>query len=108
MLRLRARIRTVKVHGVTLFDGPEDEDPYKYLPYEECDGRGLGVGVIEDLFEAQVWTNYNVKQKKDMLDLAGKWMRTQAWAYAMTAYSFTTRVTSTDSRTERASGGTER
>jgi hypothetical protein len=63
-----------KVHGVTLFDGPEDEDPYKYLPYEECDGRGLGVGVIEDLFEAQVWTNYNVKQKKDMLDLAGKWI----------------------------------
>jgi hypothetical protein len=58
--------------GVSLYDGPEDEDPYKYLPYEEVDGRGLGVGVIEDLFEAQVWTNYGVKQKKDMLDLAGK------------------------------------
>ena len=61
-----------KVEGVTLYAGLEDEDPYKYLPYEEVDGRGLGVGVIEDLFEAQVWTNYSVKQKKDMLDLAGK------------------------------------
>ena len=38
---------------------------------EEVDGRGLGVGVVEDLFEAQVWTNYSVKQKKDMLDLEG-------------------------------------
>lgn len=60
------------VKGVTLFAGTEDADPYKYLPYEEVDGRGLGVGVVEDLFEAQVWTNYGIKQKKDMLDLAGK------------------------------------
>ena len=36
------------------------------------DGRGLGVGVVEDLFEAQVWTNDSVKKKKDMLELAGK------------------------------------
>jgi hypothetical protein len=43
-----------------------------YLPYEEVDGRGLGKGVIESLFEAQVWTNYSEKQKKDMLDLAAK------------------------------------
>ncbi|MBX3498114.1 MAG: hypothetical protein KF889_01620 [Alphaproteobacteria bacterium] len=60
------------VKGVTLFAGLEDDDPYKYLPYEEVDGRGLGVGVIEDLFEAQVWTNDGVKHKKDMLELAGK------------------------------------
>lgn len=58
--------------GITLYAGIESEDPYKYLPYEKVPGRGLGVGVIEDLFEAQVWTNYSVKQKKDMLDLAGK------------------------------------
>lgn len=60
------------VKGVVLFAGPEDEDPYKYLPYEEVDGRGLGKGVVEALFEAQVWTNYSEKQKKDMLDLAAK------------------------------------
>jgi hypothetical protein len=61
-----------KVGGVTLYAGIEDEDPYKYLEYEIVDGRGLGKGVIESLFEAQVWTNYSEKQKKDMLDLAAK------------------------------------
>ncbi len=61
-----------KAKGVTLYAGIEDEDPYKYLPYEEVDGRGLGKGVIESLLEAQVWTNYSEKQKKDMLDLAAK------------------------------------
>jgi hypothetical protein len=60
------------VKGASLFSGIEDEDPYKYLPYEEVDGRGLGVGVVEDLFEAQVWTNYDVKAKKDLIDLVGK------------------------------------
>src|SRR4029077_14443304 len=61
-----------EVDGVALFEGPSSEDPYKDLAWEKLPGRGLGVGVIEDLFEAQVWTNYSVKQKKDMLDLAGK------------------------------------
>ena len=61
-----------QTNGATLYAGLEDEDPYKYLPYEEVDGRGLGVGVVEDLFEAQVWTNYDVKGKKDLVDLAGK------------------------------------
>ena len=58
--------------GVTLYKGKEAKDPYKYLAWEEVSGRGLGVGVVEDLFESQVWTNYTVKQKKDMLDLASK------------------------------------
>jgi hypothetical protein len=61
-----------ETQGVTLYAGIEDADPYKDLAYESVDGRGLGVGVVEDLFEAQVWTNYSVKQKKDMLDLASK------------------------------------
>jgi hypothetical protein len=64
--------RLSKAKGVTLYAGIEDEDPYKYLPYEEVDGCGLGKGVIESLFETQVWTNYSEKQKKDMLDLAAK------------------------------------
>lgn len=58
--------------GVTLFGGVSDEDPYKYKEYEKVPGRGLGVGVVEDLFEAQVWTNDSVKKKKDILELAGK------------------------------------
>jgi hypothetical protein len=61
-----------KTSGATLYAGRMDEDPYKYLEYEKVPGRGLGIGVVEDLFEAQVWTNYTAKQKKDMLDLAGK------------------------------------
>jgi hypothetical protein len=61
-----------KCDGVCLYSGKEKSDPYKYLPWEEVDGRGLGIGVIEDCFEAQVWTNYGEKVKKDMLDLAGK------------------------------------
>lgn len=61
-----------EIKGVSLFAGPEASDPYMDLAWEKIDGRGLGVGVIEDLFEAQVWTNHSVKQKKDMLDLAGK------------------------------------
>ena len=61
-----------EIKGVSLFAGPEAADPYMDLAWDKIDGRGLGVGVIEDLFEAQVWTNYSVKQKKDMLDLAGK------------------------------------
>lgn len=35
-------------------------------------GRGLGCGVVADLCEAQVWTNHAVKQKKDILELAGR------------------------------------
>jgi hypothetical protein len=63
-----------KVNGTTLFGGIEAEQMYKYQAYEKVDGRALGIGVVEDVFEAQVWTNYSVKQKKDMLDLAGKWI----------------------------------
>jgi hypothetical protein len=60
------------IGGVTLYGGIEDSDPYKDLPWEKVDGRGLGVGIVEDTSEAQVWTNYTAKQKKDMLELAGK------------------------------------
>lgn len=60
--------------GIVLFAGREGDDCYKYKEYEEVPGRGLGVGVVEDLFEAQVWTNDSVKKKKDILELAGKWI----------------------------------
>ena len=48
------------------------EDKYRYLPWEKVEGRGLGVGVIEDGFEAQAWTNDAVQKERDMLDLASK------------------------------------
>ena len=48
------------------------ESPYKFLPWEEMEGRALGRGVTEDCEEAQVWTNDAVKNEKSVMDLAGK------------------------------------
>jgi len=48
------------------------EDKYRYLPWEKVEGRGLGVGVVEDGFEAQAWTNDAVQKERDMLELASK------------------------------------
>ncbi|MGB1039030.1 MAG: hypothetical protein ACPGYY_10320 [Bacteroidia bacterium] len=45
---------------------------YKYLPYEHQDGRALGKGIVEDGFEAQVWTNDIVLAQRDMMLLATK------------------------------------
>jgi hypothetical protein len=59
-------------HGITLFYGKEKNSPYKYLPWDEVDGRGLGVGVIEDSFESQVWTNDAKLKERDLLELASK------------------------------------
>jgi hypothetical protein len=50
----------------------ELEDKYRYLPWEKVEGRGLGVGVIEDGFESQAWTNDAVQKERNMLDLASK------------------------------------
>ncbi len=55
-----------------LFSDEIKESPYKYLAWEEMEGRGLGRGVIEDSEEAQVWTNDAVKNEKNVMDLAGK------------------------------------
>jgi hypothetical protein len=60
------------IGGVTLYGGIEESDPYKDLAWEKVDGRGLGVGVVEDCFEAQVWTNDSIQKKKDALTFAGK------------------------------------
>jgi hypothetical protein len=59
-------------HGITLFYGKEKQSPYKYLPWDEVDGRGLGVGVVEDSFEAQVATNDAKMKERDLLELASK------------------------------------
>jgi hypothetical protein len=48
------------------------EDKYRYLAWEKVEGRGMGVGVIEDGFEAQAWTNDAVQKERDMLELASK------------------------------------
>lgn len=47
-------------------------DKYRYLAWDAVPGRGLGRGVVEDGFEAQVWTNDAVQAQKNAMELAGK------------------------------------
>lgn len=57
-------------YGITLYKGKERDGRYKFLPRDKIYGRALGWGGIEELFEAQVWTNYDEIQIKEMLDVA--------------------------------------
>jgi hypothetical protein len=59
-----------KKNGITLFSGKESKSIYKLLKRDPVYGRALGFGGIEELFEPQVWTNYNAIQIKEMLDVA--------------------------------------
>ena len=56
----------------TLFKGKEAKDPYMITHLIEEEGRTLGIGAVEHLFDAQWMKNHNVKQIKDQLDLASK------------------------------------
>ena len=55
-----------------LFEEEEKESPYKYLAWDNVAGRGLGVGIVEDGFEAQMWINDAIIAEKNVMDLAGK------------------------------------
>jgi hypothetical protein len=57
---------------VVLWYDEEKESPYKYLPWDKVSGRGLGVGIVEDGFEAQMWTNDAIIAEKNVMDIAGK------------------------------------
>jgi len=58
--------------GETLFCGPEPDPIFKFLARDAIYGRALGMGGAEELFEPQVWTNYDVIRMKGMLDAACK------------------------------------
>jgi len=58
--------------GITLFKGEEKKSPFKLIKRDQVYGRALGFGGVEELEEAQVWTNYNMIRKQDMLDAASK------------------------------------
>lgn len=49
----------------------EKEIRYKYLPWEAV-GKGLGRGIVEDGFEAQVWQNDAMISMKNAMELSGK------------------------------------
>lgn len=61
-----------KFNDFTLFKGKERVDPYQKDDLIEEDGRTLGIGAVEYLFDAQWMQNHTVKNMKDTLDLASK------------------------------------
>lgn len=58
--------------GVILYTALEPESPFKLIKRDPVYGRALGFGGAEELFEPQVWVNYDMKRKLDMLDAASK------------------------------------
>lgn len=58
--------------GVKLFAGKEKESIFRMIKRDPIHGRALGFGGVEELFEAQVWTNWDEIAKKGMLELASK------------------------------------
>lgn len=61
-----------KKEWITLFKSEEKENPFKLAKRDPVYGRGLGFGGAEELFEDQVWTNYDMIRIQDMLDAAAK------------------------------------
>lgn len=58
--------------GVPLFQSKGDKNKYKFIARDKIFGRALGFGGVEELFESQVWTNYNMIRIQEMLDAASK------------------------------------
>ena len=58
--------------GVILYTAPEKKSPFKLIKRDPVFGRALGFGGAEELFEAQVWTNYDMIRIQAMLDAASK------------------------------------
>lgn len=56
--------------GITLYSGTEKELPYKFIARDKIYGRALGMGGAEELFEPQIWVNYDQIRIKGMLDAA--------------------------------------
>jgi hypothetical protein len=57
---------------VTLFKGKEKPNQFKLAIRDKIYGRALGFGGVEELFESQVWVNYDIIRMKDLLDSAAK------------------------------------
>lgn len=61
-----------KEQGVTLFKKRQPKLLFKFLARDEIKGRALGRGGIEELFEAQKWTNWGEIKVTEMLESASK------------------------------------
>lgn len=58
--------------GVSLFAKRMPVLPFKLLKRDDIPSRALGRGGVEELFEAQMWTNWNEVKITEMLDAASK------------------------------------
>lgn len=58
--------------GIVLYSAKEAKSPFKLIKRDPVYGRALGFGGAEEIYEPQVWVNYNEKRKLDMLDSASK------------------------------------
>jgi len=58
--------------GITLFKGKEPKPAFKALKRDEIYGRACGRGGIEELFHAQIWTNYSELHIAQMLETVSK------------------------------------
>jgi len=58
--------------GVTLFKGKRKKSIFKALKRDPIHGRACGRGGIEELFHAQIWTNYSELHISQMLETVSK------------------------------------
>lgn len=58
--------------GICLFKGKEPKPIFKALKRDDVAGRACGRGGIEELFHAQIWTNYSQLQIVQMLEATAK------------------------------------
>ena len=58
--------------GVALFKKRMPVLPFKFIKRDSINNRSLGRGGVEDLFEAQTWTNWDIVKQTEMLDSASK------------------------------------
>ncbi len=58
--------------GVILYTQPEKKSPFKLIKRDPIYGRALGMGGAEELFESQVWVNYDMMRSQELLDAASK------------------------------------
>lgn len=56
--------------GIILYTALEKASPFKLIKRDPVYGRALGFGGAEELFEAQMWTNYDAIRMLNMLDAA--------------------------------------
>ncbi len=59
-------------NGITLFKGREPKPVFKALKRDPIHGRACGRGGIEELFHAQIWTNYSELQISQMMEAVSK------------------------------------